>query len=86
MRARTMVYLEPELLEALRERARKERVSLAELVRRLVKAYLDDRHRPVAIAPEAYSRIVALGSSGHRDASERHDACLAEAVRRDHAH
>lgn len=32
----TMVYLEPEQLEKLREQARRQRISMAELVRRIV--------------------------------------------------
>ncbi len=77
--------MDTELLEALKSRARAERVSLAELIRRLAKRYLAEPHPPPPIPPETYDRIVGLGSSGERDVSVRHDTFLAEAVRRDHA-
>lgn len=83
MAARTMLYLEPDQLEALKERARAERVSVTELVRRLVRQYLEQRtvRRP---PPEAWARIVGLGASGRADTSEQHDAALAEALRHEH--
>lgn len=80
-----MVYLEPDELEALKTRARAERVSLAGLVRRLVRDYLARHDVAPAVPAEAYARLVALGSSGHRDISQRHDAYLGDAVKRDHA-
>ncbi|MFQ5990713.1 MAG: ribbon-helix-helix protein, CopG family [Candidatus Methylomirabilales bacterium] len=85
MKERTMIYLDAEELEALREEARAQRVSLAELLRRAVKQYLDRHHAGPPPNPEAYLKIVALGASGRADISERHDHYLAEALRREHA-
>lgn len=85
MKTRTMVYLEREELKALKARARTERISLAELMRRLIKKHLTEGPVLPPVPPEAYSRIVALGASGQRDIAERHDAYLGEALRRDHA-
>ena len=85
MQIRTMISMEPELLEALKSRARAERVSLAELIRRLAKRYLAEPHPLPPIPPGAYDRIVGLGSSGEHDVSVHHDTYLADAVRRDHA-
>lgn len=85
MKARTMVYLEPEQLQALKARARAQRISLAELMRRLVRDHLKSRPEPPRLPAKVFRRIVALGSSGRRDISERHDEYLAEAIRRQHA-
>lgn len=79
-----MVYLDAAELQALREEARARRISLAELVRRLVRQHLDQR-RPAAPSAETYLKIVGLGSSGRDDISDRHDEYLGEALRREHA-
>jgi hypothetical protein len=81
MKSRTMVYLEPEQLQSLQFEARNQRISLAELMRRLVKNHLTkDKGVPPA-SKEAYLKIVGLGSSGKKDISEKHDHYLAEAFR-----
>jgi hypothetical protein len=85
MMARTMVYLDPQQLKALKARARAEGVSLAELMRRLVTQHLEQRQPLPPVPPAAYARLVALGSSGRSDISERHDAYLAQALQREHA-
>jgi hypothetical protein len=85
MKTRTMVYLDSEELQALRMEAAKSGISLAELMRRLVGSYLEKGRSKSAAPPRAYLKIVALGSSGRRDISERHDQYLAEALRREHA-
>lgn len=46
MKTRTMIYLEKRELHALREEARSQRISLAELLRRVVKQYLDRGQPP----------------------------------------
>lgn len=80
-----MVYLEREQLKALKAQARAERISLAELMRRLVKDHLEEA-RPLPTVPrDAYARIVGLGSSGREDIAARHDTYLAEAIKREHA-
>lgn len=86
MKARTMVYLDAQQLADLRAEAGAQGISLAELMRRLVKQHLAEGAVPLAvIPPESYLKIVALGASGRQDISERHDTYLAEALRREHA-
>ena len=85
MKARTMVYLDPQQLQSLKAKARTEGVSLAALMRRLVTRHLDECQGLPPVPPAAYARIVALGSSGRSDISERHDSYLAQALQREHA-
>lgn len=85
MMSRTMVYLDLQQHKALKARAKAEGVSLAELMRRLVKQHLEERQALPSVPPAAYARMVALGSSGRADISERHDAYLAQALQREHA-
>jgi hypothetical protein len=80
-----MVYLEASQLKALKTEARRRGISLAELFRQLVQSHLEMRRDTPPVTPEAFRRIVALGSSGQQDISERHDAHLAEALRHEHA-
>lgn len=84
MKARTMVYLDPEQLEALRAEARALRISLAELMRRLVQEHLAKGQGLPPVPPQAYLRIVALGSSGLADVAEHHDLYLGRALHREH--
>ena len=81
MKSRTMVYLEPEQLQSLQLEARNQRISLAELMRRLVKNHLTKDEGVPAASKEAYLKIVGLGSSGKKDISEKHDHYLAKAIR-----
>ena len=85
MKSRTMVYLDPQQLKALKASARAEGVSLAALMRRLVTQHLEQRQPLPPVPPGAYPKLVALGSSGRSDISERHDAYLAQALQREHA-
>jgi hypothetical protein len=80
-----MVYLDPEQHRALRTEAAREGISMAELLRRLVARHLEQRRGSRPVAQDAYLRIVALGASGRRDISERHDTYLVGALRRDRA-
>ena len=84
MKARTMVYLEPEQLEALRTEAKDRRISLAELVRRALRSYLEGSEVSSSIATETYLKIVGVGSCGGSDVSEQHDRYLGEALDREH--
>lgn len=84
MRARTMIYLDREHHQALRTEAALEGISMAELLRRIVRGHLNGRRGPQPVPREAYLKIIGLGASGRSDISERHDAYLAEALRRDH--
>lgn len=84
MKSKTMIYLEPEQLQSLRNEARSRRISLAELFRRLVQDHLS-RERPLNEVPrEAYKKIIGLGSSGKQDIAEKHDEYLGKALRREH--
>lgn len=68
------VYLDPEQDRALRVLAQRQKVSLAELVRRGVDRYLAE-----ALPPEKDPslRLIGIGSSGRDDLSIRHDQVLA---------
>ena len=81
MKSRTMVYLERDQLEALRSRARAERISLAEAVRRAVRTSLEAGGQPPAVAASAFRALVAIGASGRSDVGRRHDAELAKALK-----
>ena len=84
MKTRTMIYLEPAQHRALKSRAHRLGISVAELIRRLIgERLLEDRslERPKA---EVYRQLVGVGSSGLEDVSERHDAYLDPALSRDH--
>ena len=84
MRTRTIISLERAELRALKAKARERGVSVAELMRGLVHECVEaDRHQtPVSRA--TYERIVALGASGRADVADRHDALLADALRKEH--
>jgi hypothetical protein len=84
MKSRTMIYLEPEQLQSLQLEARNQRISLAELMRRLVTNHLTPDKGVSAAPSEAFLKIVGLGSSGKSDVSEKHDHYLGEALRREH--
>jgi hypothetical protein len=78
-----MLYLEAEQLEALRQRARAERIPMAKLFRRIVGDYLSANRQPAAPA-DVYRRIVAVGESCHSDVADHHDRYLAEALAQRH--
>ena len=84
MASRTMVYLDPEQMKALKGRARAERVSVAELIRRAVSQSLEGRVQTPAPTPDVYARLVGIGSSGQAGVADEHDARLASALTRDH--
>jgi hypothetical protein len=75
---RTQVYLEPEQHRSLKREASERGISLAELLREIVRDHLR-RERP----REEFLRIVGLGRSGRSDVAEEHDRYLAEAISRD---
>lgn len=84
MKARTLIYLEPDQLLALRALARSQSTSLAELLRRIVQRHLDSLASQDPPHPDAYLRLVGLGASGRSDVSERHDDYFAEAIADEH--
>lgn len=76
-----MIYLERDELDALRARARAERISLAEAVRRAVRMSLETGRPARAVPPSAYRGLVALGASGRANVARDHDAEIARALR-----
>lgn len=85
MKARTMVYLEAGDHRALKAEARRLGISLAELMRRVVREHLQRQDTLPPVPKSVYMKIVGLGSGGPDDVSERHDYYLGEAIRREHA-
>lgn len=76
---RTQVYLAPEHHFFLKEEAKKQGISIAELLRRILDDYVQQA-RPQG----DFMKIVALGRSGHSDVSKEHDKYLAEALSAEH--
>jgi hypothetical protein len=85
MKTKTMVYLEPDQHRALKARAKAEGISLAELMRRLARAHIEQSRALPAVPPAAYNDLVALGASGRSDIGDKHDAELARMLHRKHA-
>ena len=79
---RTQIYLEKPLHQALRREAQRQGISLAELIRRLVKQYLSRRSSIPLLEKDEYMSIVGLDRSGLSDVSERHDQYLRETLSR----
>lgn len=77
----TQIYLEPEVHRRLKERAKEEGVSLAELLRRIAKDYLRKE-----FSQKEYLAIVGLGKSGQTDISEKHDDYLAQSFSDENLH
>jgi hypothetical protein len=65
---RIQIYLNPEVHQDLKERARAEGISLSERIQRMAKDYL----RKEAL-PKDYLAIVGLGQSEEIDSFEKHD-------------
>jgi len=83
MIARTMLYLESAQLDALKERARAERISVTELMRRLIRQHVASPGREPATAAD-WNRLVGLGESGRPDVGDNHDQALGAALTREH--
>jgi hypothetical protein len=84
MRTRTIISLERAQLRALKARARAKGISVAELMRGLVQECLEADRTQTPVPLSTFERIVAVGSSGRADVSDRHDALLADALRKEH--
>jgi macrodomain Ter protein organizer (MatP/YcbG family) len=69
------IYLDPEVHQDLKERAREEGISLSELIQRIAKDYLRKE-----ASPKDYLAIVGLGQSGKTDIAEKHDEYLAQGL------
>lgn len=83
MKTWTLRSLDLKELKALKAKAKRENISVAELMRRLVRASLESPARVPPVSAAAYRAIVGIGSSGKVDVGDRHDAYLADALRRD---
>ena len=84
MTSRMMVYLEADQLQALRKKARIERISVAELIRRCVRLGLQDQAGMSPPVGQVHARLIGLGSSGRTDIGDEHDDRLASALAREH--
>jgi hypothetical protein len=82
---RTQIYLPLAQHRALRKRARAEGISMTEMIRRLLAQHLEERRGIRSFSKEDVLSFVAIGASGRRDTSERHDDALDEALRRNAA-
>ena len=72
------IYLRPDQDRALRQMAEKEKVSIAELVRRGVDRLLTE----VPVEQDPAMGIIALGRSNTKDLSVAHDRYLIKALKR----
>ena len=80
---RTQIYLTENQHRALHLAARREGVSMTEILRRLVDRQLLGTVRASDYTKDAAMSLVGLGASGHSDTSARHDDALDEALRAD---
>jgi hypothetical protein len=69
------IYLKPDQERILRALARREHVSLAELIRRCIDRYVVDLLPP---EQDPSLGLIGLGHSGRADLSTRHDELVAE--------
>lgn len=76
---RTQVQFTEEQIEALRERATREQISVAELVRSAVDAWLASEVS-WKVRQDRALKVVGRFRSGRSDVSRRHDEYLAEAL------
>jgi len=76
---RTQMYIPANQHRALRSEAKREGVSMTELVRRILAAHFSGRRGIASFPKEAVLSFVALGRSGRPDVSERHDEALDDA-------
>lgn len=74
---RTQVYLDSEQRRRLQEEARRQGLSMAELLRRIIDEHLRRRRKPNR---EAYLSIVGIGRDPCPDVSECHDRYLGEGL------
>lgn len=76
---RTQIQLTEEQSRSLKKLAEKKNVSVAELIRRSVDSYLEERH--VITEKERRQRllsVIGIGRSGVNDLAENHDKYLLE--------
>lgn len=78
---RTQVYLTPKQHRALKREASRQRVSMTEILRRILDMHLLGLGSGGRPAKELVLSFVALGESGRKDVSASHDRALDEALR-----
>jgi hypothetical protein len=78
---RTQVYLTPKQHRALKREAARQRVSMTEVLRRILDEHLLGHRGGGPPAKELILSFVALGESGREDVSANHDRALDEALR-----
>ncbi len=79
------MYLEEDEHRRLKIEAGKRRISMAELIRQLVTQYLEQGRGKGPSPRKALLKVVALGSSGRSEISEKHDSYLGKVLRREHS-
>lgn len=78
---RTQVYLTPKQHRALKKEAARQRVSMTEILRRILDQHLLGLRSQRRLSKEMVLSFVALGESGSKDISADHDKALDEALR-----
>lgn len=82
---RTQVYLDPFDHKILKLEARANKVSLASLIRKIIKEHFLKEGNHSLFTKDDYMSIVGLGRSGGRDISARHDLYLGEALNEEYS-
>ncbi|MBI1926440.1 hypothetical protein HYR99_19630 [Candidatus Poribacteria bacterium] len=82
---RTQIYLRPDQHESLKAEAQMLKISLAELMRRIVEEHLKTPNKLSLFAKEDYLSIVGLGESGIHDIAEQHNHYLGVATAADYS-
>ncbi len=68
---RTTIFADESMLDALKEIARREDVSIAEVIRQALNRYIADRQ-----SNERLPLILGIGQSGRKDVAERFEELL----------
>ena len=78
---RTQVYLTLKQHRALKGEAARERISMTEMLRRIIDQHLFGRRASKRPKKELILSFIGLGESGRTDVSRNHDRALDEALR-----
>ncbi len=68
---RTTIFADESMLDALKEIARREDVSIAEVIRQALNRFIADRQRTKRLPS-----ILGIGQSGRKDIAERYEELL----------
>lgn len=82
---RTQIQLDEKTWEVLRERAFRERRSIADVVRGMLRVHVKEAVKPSRIRPFSFIGSGASHGRGRGTIAGRHDDVLGEALRREHA-